>query len=183
MRVHVNGVRLFFDVEGASLVPDGPTMRESHRCCSCTAAQVLITQFTSRPTQAWLTAPKSSTWTTGGNGRSDAGPKESWTLAQWGDDVRSFCDVHGIERRFFAQPGAVSRHTGQLPAMALALRVPSRCKPLPLLKGGQHDLSSRRWSNVWSCALCIENGWWLDAGLGRCVCFCTSRARRQDHGE
>ncbi len=29
MRVLVNGVRLFFDVEGVSLVPDGPTMREN----------------------------------------------------------------------------------------------------------------------------------------------------------
>jgi len=28
MRVVVNGVRLFFDVEGASLAPDGPTMKE-----------------------------------------------------------------------------------------------------------------------------------------------------------
>ena len=28
MRVLVNGVHLFFDVEGASLVPDGPSMRE-----------------------------------------------------------------------------------------------------------------------------------------------------------
>ncbi len=28
MRVLVNGVRLFFDVEGASLVPEGATMRE-----------------------------------------------------------------------------------------------------------------------------------------------------------
>jgi hypothetical protein len=28
MRVSVNGVRLFFDVEGASLVPDGPSIRE-----------------------------------------------------------------------------------------------------------------------------------------------------------
>ena len=28
MRVLVNGVRLFFDVEGAGLVPDGPAMRE-----------------------------------------------------------------------------------------------------------------------------------------------------------
>ena len=27
MHVLVNGVRLFFDVEGASLVPDGPAMR------------------------------------------------------------------------------------------------------------------------------------------------------------
>src|SRR5262245_30678119 len=32
-----------------------------------------------------------------GNGRSDAGPKEAWTLAQWGDDVRAFCDALGIE--------------------------------------------------------------------------------------
>ena len=28
MHVSVNGVRLFFDVEGAKLVPDGPVMRE-----------------------------------------------------------------------------------------------------------------------------------------------------------
>jgi pimeloyl-ACP methyl ester carboxylesterase len=28
MHVLVNGVRLFFDVEGARLVPDGPAMRE-----------------------------------------------------------------------------------------------------------------------------------------------------------
>jgi hypothetical protein len=28
MWVRVNGVRLFFDVEGAGLVPDGPRMRE-----------------------------------------------------------------------------------------------------------------------------------------------------------
>jgi hypothetical protein len=28
MRVEVNGARIFFDVEGAKLVPDGPPMRE-----------------------------------------------------------------------------------------------------------------------------------------------------------
>jgi hypothetical protein len=28
MRVLVNGVRLFFDVEGTKLVPSGPAMRE-----------------------------------------------------------------------------------------------------------------------------------------------------------
>jgi len=28
MHVLINGVRLFFDVEGAKLVPDGPAMRE-----------------------------------------------------------------------------------------------------------------------------------------------------------
>jgi hypothetical protein len=29
MRVLVNGVRLFFDVHSAGLVPDGPAMREN----------------------------------------------------------------------------------------------------------------------------------------------------------
>jgi hypothetical protein len=28
MHLRVNGVRLFFDVEGAGLVPDGPAMRD-----------------------------------------------------------------------------------------------------------------------------------------------------------
>jgi hypothetical protein len=28
MHIRVNGVRLFFDVEGAGLLPDGPAMRE-----------------------------------------------------------------------------------------------------------------------------------------------------------
>ena len=31
MLVSINGVRLFFDVEGAKLVPDSPVMREKPR--------------------------------------------------------------------------------------------------------------------------------------------------------
>jgi len=31
MYIHVNGARLYFDVEGAGLVPDGPRMREKRR--------------------------------------------------------------------------------------------------------------------------------------------------------
>ncbi|MEO0865344.1 MAG: alpha/beta hydrolase, partial [Pseudomonadota bacterium] len=30
MRIEVNGVRLFVDIEGAGLVPDGPFMRQKH---------------------------------------------------------------------------------------------------------------------------------------------------------
>jgi proline iminopeptidase len=33
-----------------------------------------------------------------GNGRSESGPREAWNLAQWGDDVRAFCEALGIER-------------------------------------------------------------------------------------
>jgi len=39
MHVLVNGVRLFFDVEGSHLVPDGPAMRRSRRSFFSTASR------------------------------------------------------------------------------------------------------------------------------------------------
>ena len=33
-----------------------------------------------------------------GNGRSEDGPKERWTLDQWSDDLRALCETLGIER-------------------------------------------------------------------------------------
>jgi len=33
-----------------------------------------------------------------GNGRSDRGDPAKWKLAQWGDDVRAFCEALEIER-------------------------------------------------------------------------------------
>ena len=55
-----------------------------------------------------------------GNGRSDAGPKDAWTLTQWGDDVRAFCDSLGIER-----PIVLGASFGGKVAMAYATRHPS----------------------------------------------------------
>ncbi len=72
-----------------------------------------------------------------GNGRSDAGPKESWTLAQWGDDVRAFCDALGIEK-----PIVLGVSFGGMVAMAYATRHPSHPGKLILIsteaKGGSH---------------------------------------------
>jgi proline iminopeptidase len=33
-----------------------------------------------------------------GNGRSSGDDPATWNLAQWGDDVRAFCEVLGIEK-------------------------------------------------------------------------------------
>jgi pimeloyl-ACP methyl ester carboxylesterase len=110
MRVLVNGVRLFFDVEGANLVPDGPSMREKptllllhggpgfdHSICkpaySSLADYAQIIYLDHR-----------------GNGRSDTGPKEASTLAQWGDDVRPFCEVLGIADRLGSLIWRQGRH-------------------------------------------------------------------------
>jgi proline iminopeptidase len=124
----VNGVRLFFDVEGASLVPDGPSMRQKPTVvllhggpgldhslykpsfsCLSDIAQVIFLDHR-------------------GNGRSEPGPQEAWTLAQWGDDVRTFCDVLGI-----AHPIIYGASFGGTVALAYATRHPAHPAKLILV--------------------------------------------------
>ena len=72
-----------------------------------------------------------------GNGRSDDGPHEAWTLAQWGDDVRGFCDALGIEK-----PIVLGVSFGGMVAIAYATRHPDHPGKLVLVsteaKGESH---------------------------------------------
>lgn len=54
-----------------------------------------------------------------GHGRSDRSSPEYWSLAQWADDVREFCDVLGIER-----PVVFGTSFGGYVAMEYAIRHP-----------------------------------------------------------
>jgi len=63
-----------------------------------------------------------------GNGRSDPGTRETWTLAQWGDDVRAFCDALGIEH-----PIVLGASFGGMVAMAYATRHPEHPAKLILV--------------------------------------------------
>jgi proline iminopeptidase len=100
MRVEVNGVRLFVDVEGAMLVPDGSRMREKPtllllhgglgaehsglKSLGTTLADVAQVVYVDQR----------------GGGRSDRSDARYWTLDQWADDVRGLCDALGIARPF-----------------------------------------------------------------------------------
>src|SRR5262245_20491977 len=72
-----------------------------------------------------------------GNGRSDWGAKDAWTLAQWGDDVVGFCAALGIER-----PIVLGTSFGGKVAMAYATRHPAHPAKLILISteaaGGTH---------------------------------------------
>lgn len=119
MHVLVNGVRLFFDVEGAKLVPDGPVMREK-RTLILLHGGPGFDHTSYRPAYSELADVAQLIYLDHrGNGRSDAGPKDSWTLAQWGDDVRAFCDALGIEK-----PIVLGVSFGGMVAMAYATRHP-----------------------------------------------------------
>jgi pimeloyl-ACP methyl ester carboxylesterase len=137
MHVSVNGVRLFFDVEGAKLVPDGPVMREK---------PVLLMLHGGPGADHSLYRPAYSALADitqivyldhRGNGRSEDGPREGWNLAQWGDDVRAFCDALGI-----ADPIVLGASFGGMVALAYATRHPDHSSKLILIsteaRGGSY---------------------------------------------
>jgi pimeloyl-ACP methyl ester carboxylesterase len=137
MHVLVNGVRLFFDVEGASLVPDGATMRQKPTLLLLHGGPGFDHSIY-KPAYSELADVAQIIYLDHrGNGRSDAGPKESWTLAQWGDDVRAFCDVLGV-----ADPIVLGASFGGMVALAYATRHPAHPSKLILIStkaaGGTH---------------------------------------------
>jgi proline-specific peptidase len=128
VRIEVNGVRLFFDVEGAKLVPDGPAMRER-------PTLVLLHGGPGMDGAYWRP------WASGfadicqvvyldqrGAGRSDPGPRERWTFDQWGDDVRAFCEALEI-----ARPIVCGSSFGGEVSMAYATRHPEHPSKLIIL--------------------------------------------------
>src|SRR5712691_1849545 len=98
MHVLVNGVRLFFDVEGASLMPEGPAMREKPTLLLLHGGPGLDHSIYKPAFSALADIAQVIFLDHRGNGRSDPGSPEMWTLAQWADDVRAFCEALGIAR-------------------------------------------------------------------------------------
>lgn len=127
MKVKVDDVGLYFDVAGAKRVPDGVTMAER-------PTLVLLHGGPGFDHTSWADnmAPLSEwaqvvVYDHRGNGRSDAGPREKWTLEQWGDDVAAFCDALGIEK-----PVVVGSSFGGFVAMSYAGRNPDHPSKLVL---------------------------------------------------
>src|SRR5262245_2080427 len=119
MRVSVNGVRLFFDVEGGSLVPDGPVMREKPTLLLLHGGPGLDHSIYKPALSTLSDVAQVIFLDHRGNGRSEAGPRETWTLAQRADDVRGFCEALGI-----ASPIVYGASFGGTVALAYATRHP-----------------------------------------------------------
>ena len=128
MRVLVNGVRLFFDVEGAGLVPDGATMRERPTLLMLHGGPGFDHSIYKPAFSALADIAQVVYLDHRGNGRSDPGARETWTLAQWADDVRGFCDAVGIER-----PIVLGVSFGGTVAIAYATRYPEHPAKLILV--------------------------------------------------
>jgi proline iminopeptidase len=128
MRIQVNDVRLFFDVDGPKLVPDGAILRDR---------PTLLLLHGGPGFDHSLFKPQFSELTDiaqviyldlRGNGRSDHGSRDRWTLQQWAEDVRVFCEVLEIER-----PIVLGVSFGGFVAMTYASQYPEHPSKLILV--------------------------------------------------
>jgi pimeloyl-ACP methyl ester carboxylesterase len=119
MYAQVNGTRLYFDVEGAQLVPDGALMRERPTLILLHGGPG-FDHSSYKPKFATLTDVAQVVYLDHrGQGRSDKSDPAHWTLDQWADDVRGLCDVLGIEK-----PIVMGNSFGGMVCMAYAARHP-----------------------------------------------------------
>lgn len=117
MKILVNGVRLYFDVEGPALRPHGEKMREFPTLLLLHGGPG-VDHSLYKPAFSALTDVAQVVYLDHrGNGRSDRGAAESWTLAQWADDVAAFCATLGIVR-----PIVYGASFGGMVAMMYAIR-------------------------------------------------------------
>lgn len=119
MRVEVNGSRIFFDVDGAKWVPDGPQMRERPTLILLHGGPG-FDHSGYKPDFACLTDVCQVVYVDHrGQGRSDKSDASHWTLDQWADDVKGLCDALDIEK-----PIVMGNSFGGMVCMAYAARHP-----------------------------------------------------------
>ena len=128
MHVTVNGVRLYVDVEGSGLVPDGPRMREKPTLVLLHGGPGFDHSMYKPAFSALSDIAQIVYYDHRGCGRSENGPVERWTLDQWGDDVRGLCDTLGIEN-----PIVLGTSFGGFVAQAYATRHPGHAAKLILV--------------------------------------------------
>jgi proline iminopeptidase len=187
MFIEVNGARLYFDVEGAGLVPDGPTMRTKPTLVLLHGGPG-FDHTIYKPAFSVLADIAQIIYVDHrGNGRSTAGDPLTWNLAQWGDDVRGFCEALGIDK-----PIVYGASFGGFVAQSYATRHPDHPAKLILTStaalvefptifveferiGGRH-------------ARDVAEAYWLDPTVERRaeylkVCFPLYRARPVPSGD
>jgi len=120
MRVDVNGTKLWFDIDGTGLEPDGDEMRPRPTVVLLHGGPGGFDHSYFKPDFSRLARIAQVVYLDlPGHGRSDWGPAEQWTFEEAGDDVRAFCDVLDI-----VDPIVLGHSFGGPVAIAYAARHP-----------------------------------------------------------
>ncbi|MCH7344624.1 alpha/beta hydrolase [Pelomonas sp. CA6] len=140
MRIEIEkGVRLFVDVEGPGLVPDGPRMREKPTLICMhggpgfdhSAFKPLFGRFADIAQVVYYDHR--------GHGRSDERPSAEWTLDTWADDIVRLCDALGI-----VKPIVLGQSFGGFVAQRYIARHPAHAAKVVLSSTSHHMGLSRK---------------------------------------
>ena len=128
MQVEVNGTRLWFDVDGPALVPDGAALRERPTILLLHGGPGGYDHSYFKPDFAPLTRVAQVVYLDlRDHGRSARHDPADWTFEACADDVRAFCDVLGI-----ARPIVYGHSLGGFTAMLYGARHPGHAGALVL---------------------------------------------------
>ena len=119
MFITINGARLYFDVENSGLVADGAKMRSKPPLILLHGGPGADHTIYKPAFAALGDCAQIIYLDHRGNGRSTGDDPATWNLAQWADDLKSFCDVLGIEK-----PIVFGASFGGFVAQAYATRHP-----------------------------------------------------------
>jgi proline iminopeptidase len=128
VRLEVNGIRLWFDVEGQSVVPDGPKMRDRPAVILIHGGPGSYDHSYFKPDFSRLTSVAQVIYLDlRGHGRSTWGEARDWSFEACADDLRSFCDVLDLDR-----PVVFGHSMGGFVAMLYGVRHPGHAGGLIL---------------------------------------------------
>ena len=128
MYANVNGVGLFFDVEGSGLVPDGPTMRERETCFVLHGGPGMDHTYF-KPYLSPLADDMQLIYVDHRNtGRSSRVPLETCTIEQMADDVEALRQYLGL-----GKVSVMGNSFGGFWALTYALRYPDSLNRLILI--------------------------------------------------
>jgi proline iminopeptidase len=125
-------VRLFVDIEGAGLVPDGPTMRAKPTLVLLHGGPGYDHSGFKPAFSALADVAQIVYYDHRGHGRSDRRPPDEWTLDTFADDVVRLCDALGIVRPIvlgqsfggFVAQRYIARHPGHAGKVVLSSTSP-----------------------------------------------------------
>ena len=128
MHADVNGTRLWFDVDGPALVPEGSSMRERPTMVLLHGGPGSYDHSYLKPDFARVAAEAQVVYLDlRGHGRSTWGDPADWSFEICADDVRALCDALGI-----TQPVVFGHSMGGFIAMLYGARHPGHAAALVL---------------------------------------------------
>jgi pimeloyl-ACP methyl ester carboxylesterase len=129
VQIEVNGIHLWFDVDGPALVPDGAAMRNRRTVVLLHGGPGSFDHSYFKPDFGRLARVAQVVYLDlRGHGRSHHGDPEAWSFEACADDLPAFCDALGIEK-----PVVLGHSLGGFVAMLYGARHPGHAGGLVLL--------------------------------------------------